>query len=137
MESIMFYYLMIVNFIVAIGVSFVVVKLFSKSIDNIMQRIIKDNISLTWARYTKFAGLVVGISSGIRIHEMEKYITPVIYDKENNYIVELTHERWFLEIFRTVIETLQGLAWMMFVFFVIALFAYVIVRFAELKYNKD
>jgi len=132
----MFYYLMIVNFIVAIGVSFVVVKLFSKSIDNIMQRIIKDPISITWARYTKFAGLVVGISSGIRIHEMEKYITPVIYDKENNYIVELTQERWFLEIFRTVIETLQGLAWMMFVFFVIALFAYVIVRFSELKYTK-
>lgn len=132
----MFYYLMIVNFIVTIGVSFIVVKLFSKSIDNIMQRIIKDSISLTWARYTKFAGLVVGISSGIRIHEMEKYITPVIYDKENNYIVELTQERWFLEIFRTVIETLQGLAWMMFVFFVIALFAYVIVRFSELKYTK-
>ena len=78
--------------------------------------------------------MVVGISSGIRVYDVEKYITPVTYSKDGNKIIELTSERWFLEVYRTVIETLQGLAWMMLLFFVIALLAYVIVRWAEMKY---
>jgi hypothetical protein len=81
---------------------------------------------------------VVGISSGIRIYEMEKYITPINYynTAEKSTILELTTERWFLEIFRTLVETVQGLAWMFFVFFVISLLAYVVVRVSELKYSK-
>lgn len=35
-----------------------------------------------------------------------------------------------LEIYRTVIEALQSIAWMLLVFFVFALIAYVIVRIA-------
>jgi hypothetical protein len=122
---------------VAALTSLIIVCMFSKSINNIMQRIINDAINTTWAKYTKFAGLVVGISSGIRIYEMEKYINPINYSNTSEQtILELTKERWFLEIFRTFVETVQGLAWMFFVFFVIALLAYVIVRAAELKYAK-
>ena len=50
--------------------------------------------------------------------------------------MELTFERWVLEIYRTVIETLQGIAWMLLVFFVFALVAYVVVRVAELKLGE-
>lgn len=130
----MFFYLIIVNFLVAASVSLVVISFFSKSINNILQRIINDPINTSWAKYTKFAGMVVGISSGIRVYDVEKYITPVTYSKDGNKIIELTSERWFLEVYRTVIETLQGLAWMMLLFFVIALLAYVIVRWTEMKY---
>ncbi len=38
-----------------------------------------------------------------------------------------------LEVYRMVIGTLQGVAWMLLVFFVFALVAYVIVRAFELK----
>ncbi len=130
----MFFYLIIVNFLVAASVSLVVISFFSKSINNILQRIINDPINTSWAKYTKFAGMVVGISSGIRVYDVEKYITPVTYSKDGSKIIELTSERWFLEVYRTVIETLQGLAWMMLLFFVISLLAYVIVRWAEMKY---
>lgn len=133
----MFFYLIIVNFLVAASVSLVVISFFSKSINNILQRIINDPINTSWAKYTKFAGMVVGISSGIRVYDVEKYITPVTYSKDGNKIIELTSERWFLEVYRTVIETLQGLAWMMLLFFVIALLAYVIVRWAEMKYPNQ
>jgi hypothetical protein len=37
---------------------------------------------------------------------------------------------------RTVIETLQGIAWMLLVFFVFALVVYIIVRAFELKRQK-
>lgn len=133
----MFYYLIVTTFVLALLVSFVVMRIFSNSINRILARIIHDPIHEAWARYTKFAGMVVGTSSGIRIYDMEKYITPLTYsENDQKIIIELTQERWFLEIYRTLIETLQGLAWMMLVFFMVALFAYVIVRWSEMKYQK-
>ncbi len=134
----MFFYLLISTFILAFLVSFIVMQLFSGSINNILARIIHDPIHSSWAKYTKFAGMVVGISSGVRIYDMEKYINPMMYTPKNEQgiILQLTTERWFLEIYRTIIETLQGLAWMMLVFFMVALIAYVIVRWSEIKYRQ-
>lgn len=131
----MFYYLIISTFALALLVSFIVMRLFSSSINAILARIIHDPIHEAWAKYTKFAGMVVGTSSGIRIYDMEKYITPLPYaENDKRIVIELTQERWVLEIYRTIIETLQGLAWMMLVFFMVALIAYVIVRWSEIKY---
>ncbi|GJC34174.1 hypothetical protein KAM398_05670 [Acinetobacter sp. KAM398] len=131
----MFYYLIISTFALALLVSFIVMRLFSNSINAILARIIHDPIHEAWAKYTKFAGMVVGTSSGIRIYDMEKYITPLTYaENDKRIVIELTQERWVLEIYRTIIETLQGLAWMMLVFFMVALIAYVIVRWSEIKY---
>ncbi|MEB6564482.1 hypothetical protein MXL26_03725 [Acinetobacter towneri] len=135
MTLLMFYYLIISTFALALLVSFVVMRLFSGSINAILARIIHDPIHEAWAKYTKFAGMVVGTSSGIRIYDMEKYITPLTYaENDKKIVIELTQERWVLEIYRTIIETLQGLAWMMLVFFMVALIAYVIVRWSEIKY---
>ena len=131
----MFYYLIISTFALALLVSFIVMRLFSSSINAILARIIHDPIHEAWAKYTKFAGMVVGTSSGIRLYDMEKYITPLTYaENDKRIVIELTQERWVLEIYRTIIETLQGLAWMMLVFFMVALIAYVIVRWSEIKY---
>ena len=131
----MFYYWIISTFALALLVSFIVMRLFSSSINAILARIIHDPIHEAWAKYTKFAGMVVGTSSGIRIYDMEKYITPLTYaENDKRIVIELTQERWVLEIYRTIIETLQGLAWMMLVFFMVALIAYVIVRWSEIKY---
>ena len=134
----MFYYLIISTFALALLVSFIVMRLFSNSINAILARIIHDPIHEAWAKYTKFAGMVVGTSSGIRIYDMEKYITPLTYaENDKRIVIELTQERWVLEIYRTIIETLQGLAWMMLVFFMVALIAYVIVRWSEIKYAAN
>ncbi|RYL29301.1 hypothetical protein [Acinetobacter piscicola] len=133
----MFYALIIITFCLALLVSFVVMRIFSGSINAILARIIHDPIHTAWAKYTKFAGMVVGTSSGIRIYDMEKYISPITYTNEKTPIIlKLTQERWFLEVYRTIIETLQGLAWMMLVFFMVALIAYVIVRWSEIKYKN-
>jgi hypothetical protein len=131
----MFLALLLVTFLVASVVSLLVARAFAKPLDSILKRIIADEISAAWLRYLKFAILVVGISAGVRIYELEKYITPQQWDKEAK-IVQLTSERWVLEIYRTVIESLQGIAWMLLVFFVFALIAYVIVRIAELKRSQ-
>jgi len=83
----------------------------------------------------KFAIYVVGVSKGVRVWELERYITPARFD-EKARVLELTQERWVLEIYRTIIETLQGIAWLLLVFFVFALIAYVIVRVFELKHKS-
>ena len=127
----MFITLLVVTFFIAFAVSTVVVLFFARPINNILFRIIADEISKAWSKYLKFAIYITGLSSGVRIYELEKYITrPAFKEAE---IVELTAERWVLEVYRTVIETLQGIAWMLLVFFVFALIAYVIVRAFELK----
>ncbi len=132
----MFLLLLIVTLLVALGASLTVVWMFTKPIDSILKRIISDDISAAWLRYLKFAIVVVGVSAGVRIYEIEKYITPQRHDKEAR-IIELTSERWILELYRTIIEALQGIAWMLLVFFVFALIAYVIVRIAEAKRTRD
>lgn len=129
----MFFTLLLVTFIIAIAVSFGVVHTFDKSIAAIFERIIQDTISSVWQKYIKFAAYVVGISGGVRIYQLERYI--YAHDKDAEVLV-LNAERWTLEVYRTIIETLQSLAWMYLLVFIFALIAYVIVRGFELKHVK-
>ena len=78
--------------------------------------------------------VVVGVSGGGRIWALEKYITARTKDAEP---VILTADRWVLEVYRTLIGTLQSAAWLLLVFFVFALIAYVIVRGFELRRAGD
>ena len=128
----MFLGLLLLTFVIALSVSLGAARMFTDPLDRILKRIIADEISDAWLKYMKFAILVVGVSSGVRIYELEKYITPSTFVKDSQ-AVQLTMDRWVLEIYRTIIETLQGIAWMLLVFFVFALIAYVIVRLAEMR----
>src|SRR4030043_1027707 len=100
----MFITLLVATFIIAFAVSTIVVLFFSRPLDKILDRIISDQISGAWSKYLKFAIYVTGISSGVRIWNLEKYITKPQYS--NSEIVQLTTERWVLEVYRPIIETL-------------------------------
>ena len=126
----MFIVLLAVTFAIAIFVSYIVVRLFRHPLDSILQRIVAEDISAAWLKYLKFAIYVVGVSGGVRVWDLEKYITP---RPEETDIIVLNAERWVLEVYRTGIGTLQSVAWMLLVFFVFALIAYVIVRGMEVK----
>ena len=54
-------------------------------------------------------------------------------DKDKAKIIAPTTERWVLEVYRTIIETPQDIAWMLLAFFAAALLAYVVVRVSELE----
>ena len=126
----MFYALLLVTFAVATGVSWLSVRIFAKPADVILKRIIQDDIYRSWLTYLKFAMYVVGISAGVRIRQLEQYISPQDWQREGQILV-LNSERWTLEVYRTIIETLQGIAWVLLVYFVVALIAFVIVRIVE------
>lgn len=125
----MFITLLIVGFMISAAVSWLVVHIFATPIDDILKRIISEDISQAWAKYLRFAMYVVGISSGVQIWNLERYVNPG--PGQHTEAITLTWDRWVLEIYRTVIDTLQGLAWVLLVFFVIALIAFVIVRAVE------
>ena len=129
----MFFTLLIVTFVIALAVSFGTVWLFDRPIASILRRIVADELSGAWHRYIKFAAFVVGVSAGVRIHELERYISAPDKDEE---ILVLTAERWTLEVYRTVIETLQGIAWMLLLVFVVALLAYVLARGFEARHGR-
>lgn len=129
----MFITLLVVTFAISVGVSWSVVRLFRTPIHTILNRVVGDDFGDAWSRYLTFAVYVVGISGGVRVWDLEKYITP---RPEDAAMLVLNAERWTLEVYRTVIGTLQSVAWMLLVFFVFALIAYVIVRGMELRRQK-
>ncbi len=133
----MFITLLIVTFAVAFGVAFIIDSLFKQSLDRIMKRIITDDIYTAWTRYVRFALYVVGISNGVRMWDLERYISPQTTRNDGQQILELTTERWILEVYRTIIETLQGIAWMLLLFFIFGLIAFVIVRISESRAKKS
>ena len=92
----MFLALLVVTFLVATVVSMIVMQAFLAPVDQILSRIIADEISGAWRRYLMFAMYVVGVSSGVRIWELERYITKPP-DPEAQ-IVPLTAGRWAFRI---------------------------------------
>ncbi len=128
----MFLTLLLVTFGIALSVSLAVVHLFDRSIASILEKIVTAELSVAWCRYIRFAAVVVGVSGGVRIRELERYVSAPDQDRD---ILALNADRWTLEVYRTVIETLQSIAWMLLVVFVVALIAYVLSRGFALRHR--
>ena len=126
----MFITLLIVTLLIALATSLLVIRLFDRLIRKILDRVVSTELSEAWNRYLRFAVVVVGVSGGVRIWSLEKYITARTDDGEP---IVLNADRWILEVYRTLIGTLQSVAWILLVFFVFALIAYVIMRGFELR----
>jgi hypothetical protein len=129
----MFLTLLVITFLIALATSALVARVFSRPLKRILDRLVTEDLSVTWKRYLSFAIYVVGVSGGVRVWELEKYIVP--RGKEETAIA-LTSDRWALEIYKSFIGTLQSVAWMLLVFFLFALIAYVVVRGFELKRSR-
>ena len=124
--------LLVVTFLVALTIAGLVAWAFRKSITAVMNRIVGDPLSTAWVRYVMVAILVVGLSGGVRPWDYEKYITP----GKDQTILILNSDRWILEVYQTAIGTAQAITWLLLVFFVFALIAYVLLRGAELRQGK-
>ena len=130
----MFILLLVTTFLIALGMCYLLSRVFRPAVSKILQRILNDEIYQEWVRYLMFAIYVVGISSGVRIWDLEKYISPT---KDSQVALVLTMDRCILEIYRTVIGTLEGVAWMLLVFFVFALIGFVMVRLGEMREGRE
>jgi hypothetical protein len=125
----MFVTLLIVTFVIALAMSTLVTLLFRRPITKILGRLVTEELAPIWQRYILFATYVVGISGGVPLWDIEKYLTP---DKDGK-LLQLTSDRWIIELYKSVIGSLQSIAWMLLIFFLFALIAYVVVRGFEAK----
>jgi len=125
--------LLVTTFVIAFVVASIVVLIFSKPIDNILKQVVPPELSYAWARYLRFAIYVVGIGGGVQVWSFEKYLTQ---QEPPKGLIQLTADRWMLEIYNTVIGTLQSTAMILLVFFVFALIAVVLVRIFENRETK-
>ncbi len=123
----MFISLLIVTFAIAAATASVVAFFFHKPVAAILTRIISDELALAWQRYVIFGVYLVGITGGVRIWELERYVSP----SGRQQLLELTVDRWALEIYRTLVGSLQSIASALLAFFIIALVAYLVVRSIE------
>lgn len=130
----MFITLLAVTFVIALATSVLVVRLFRAPIRSILNRVVAAELTGAWERYLAFAVVVAGVAGGVRIWELEKYVTAPSADTEP---VALNADRWVLEVYRTLIGTLQSAVWLLLVFFVFALIAYVIVRGFERRHPGE
>ena len=130
----MFLTLMLVTFLIATLTATLVALLFNQPLKRILDRLVSEELGVTWKRYFLFAVYVVGISGGVRVWDLEKYITPKTKD---DLPLALNFDRWVLEVYKTVIGTLQSVAWMLLIFFLFALLAYVVVRGFEFRRAKE
>ena len=90
---------------------------------------IGEDLASGWQRFLLFAIFVVGVSSGVQIWKLEQYVHPMAGTPQGaRPTLMLDSTSIALEIYRTVIQTLQGVAWALLLFFVVALIAHAIVR---------
>lgn len=129
----MFITLLAATLAIATLTSVIVARFFSKPIAAILSRIVAPELAGAWTQFLRFAIYVVGISGGVRIYELESYVRPAA---EQFTPPVLTTNRWVLEVYRTIVGSLQSTAWMLLVFFVVALIAYVIVTALERKHAR-
>ena len=128
----MFYIMVFGNLFLSFLVSMLVMYFFSPSIFKILKEIVVDSISVAWGKYIQFAGIVVGISSGVNVYQFNGYINEDGKDK----VLKLVPEKIVLTLYDTIISTLQGLSWMFLLFFVTSLIAYIISKKNNKKNEK-
>jgi hypothetical protein len=127
----MFYALLIVTLAVALVTALAVVRFFDSTIRQILRSVIGPELADAWAKYLSFAIVVVGVSGGVRLWELEKYIANPVGAGKEVAVMVLSGERWVLEIYRTLIETLRSISWLMLLFFLAAMVAYVVMKVIE------
>ncbi len=128
----MFLLLLVTTLGVALLTSAIVVFFFKKPIRQILNRIIGEEIAEGWQRFLLFAVYVVGVSSGVQIWKLEQYVHPQPTGPDGKSVaLTLDGASMALEVYRTIIQVLQGVAWALLVFFVVALIAFAITRRAE------
>jgi len=129
----MFLTLLLGTLAVAILTAWGVARAFESSVARILDRLVGADLASAWTRYLRFAILVVGISGGVRIYQLERYIQPQEGPEFRGDALVLDANRWALELYGTLIGTLVSVAWLLLLFFLVSLVAFVISKGLELR----
>lgn len=121
-------FIFLASIVLAGLLSFGATWLFSKPIDDFLERFIVDPmICEAWSKYIRFAIVAVGISTGARVGMFQDYVSSSESTRAA-ILARATEEMWALELYRTVTGTIVGLAWLMLAFCVMIFIAKVSIK---------
>ena len=123
----MFVVLFLVTLVVALGVSYIIAKASNHPIESVLHHFFAPHLSAAFAKYLQLAILLVGVCAGARVRALQDYISAPDYNKPA-MLEQLTQEFWVMELYRTVIGTLEGILWLIFLFALAVIVAVVIMR---------
>ncbi|MCM2358928.1 MAG: hypothetical protein NDI77_12320 [Geobacteraceae bacterium] len=105
----MFIMLLVVNLSIALIICLATAAVFRKMLAGYLRNYCSEEGSSIWVKFMSFLLCIIGITAGTRIWEVERYLV-------NGRTVELSREQMALEMYKTLIATLQICALMLFVF---------------------
>ena len=123
----MFVVLFLVTLVVALIVSYIIAKASSYPIENVLNHFFASHLSAAFAKYLQLAIVLVGVCAGTRARALQDYISAPDYNKRV-MLEQLTQEFWVMELYRTVVGTLEGILWLMFLFALVVIVAVAIMR---------
>jgi hypothetical protein len=106
----MFVSFFLATFGAAVVLSCLVAWLFRTPAKNVLQKLLHEEAAAAWTGYVFFTLLVAGVAAGTRVRILEEYLAAPSFNR-GPMQAELTQEFWVLEMYRTVIGTVEGIAW--------------------------
>ena len=92
-----------------------------------------ESIAEGWKQFLIFALYVVGVSNGVQLWKLEQYLRPESSVPAGGKALDLSAAAIALEVYRTIVLVLQGLAWALLLFFTISLVAFAILKLADAR----
>ena len=131
----MFYVLFTTILIVVVLTAAAAARFFDPAVGKILSRTLGQDLADAWRKYVFFAIVVSGISGGVRQWSLQQYLPPA--PGKGTTQLQLSGERWLLELFQAFISTLQSIAWVVLLFFLCAMLAYAIMRAVEYRREES
>jgi hypothetical protein len=128
----MFIGLFAVSLVLALTISALIAGIAKHVVESILHRFLADRIAAAVSTYFRYAIFVVGISDGTRSRLLFDYISFSPWERAK-LVAEVTPEFWALELYRTTVQTLEGILGLVFVFSFVTFVAIVLIRKANLK----
>ncbi len=125
----MFILLLLSLFATSLIAALIVHKIFGNSIKKILKELFNQDIYEGWYKYIIFAIYVISWTSGSRIWQINQYI------ETGDSSIPLTNTRFAMELYDGLMQSFQGVIWLLFVFFLFAMIAFVIVKIFTKKTN--
>jgi len=133
----MFVALFAASFLLALVLSATIAWLSREAINTILRRFVVDPVVCRgFEKYIRFAIVVVGISGGTRVKPLQEYISAAEWNKPALQAA-LTQEFWTLELYRTVMGTLEGVAGLLLLCIFLALMAPAVLRMLKVESPKN
>lgn len=121
---VVFYALFLVQLAVALAASLVAAVLFDRATGAVFVRAFGAEVGRGWRWLVRFAVLVVGVSSGVQLYELESYA-------ESGDAPSLNAAEWLLEVYRSAMGALESVVWALLLFFLVVLFIALLGRRSE------